>query len=242
MNPDAATLAIRARLRGRRVPSGPLWRCLGEYAGGASCDGCGERITAAQATYTVDFEPGVMPDSARFHRVCFEIWQRECQVSTLSWVRRPPGCVPALSAFDKSITAMNLTLVDAFGRYGAKPANRQRALSAMAADGAMVLNCEQACFRHPEPGVLRYENRLPTESVASKDAQLLGQHLTLARDGALPVRMVVSFPVDQKSGSRRCHVRPDLIGRVVTFDGEHFVVDFERLEAVHERGGTSARK
>src|SRR5215472_2701290 len=115
---------------------------------------------------------------------------------------------------------MNLSLSDAFGRFGAKPSNRLRGLSAMATDGAMVLNCSQAYFAHPSRGVLRYEDRLSRESGESKDAQLLGQHLTLARDGALPVRMVVSS-LDQKAGksSRRCHVRPDLVGKVVTFDG-----------------------
>lgn len=83
MTPDAATLAIRARLRGRTLPYGSLWRCLGEYGSGASCDGCGERITSAQASYSVDFEVGVLPHSAMFHRVCFEIWQRECQASAV---------------------------------------------------------------------------------------------------------------------------------------------------------------
>jgi hypothetical protein len=84
MTPVAATLAIRARLRGHRLPQGSLWRCLGEYGSGASCDGCGERITSAQASYAVDFQPGVLPQTARFHRVCFEIWQRECQATALS--------------------------------------------------------------------------------------------------------------------------------------------------------------
>src|SRR5215471_6026635 len=126
---------------------------------------------------------------------------------------------------------MNLTLFDAFGRFGAKPNNRLGALSAIAADGALVLNCEQACFRHPERGVLRYESRLSKEPPVAKDAQLLGQHLMLARDGALPVRMVVTFLTDGKPRARGCHVRPDLVGRVVSFDGDHFVVDFERREA-----------
>jgi len=84
MTPAAATLAIRARMIGRRLPQGSPWRCLGEYGSGATCDGCGERITSAQASYTVSFEPGVLPESARFHRVCFEIWQRECQVAVPS--------------------------------------------------------------------------------------------------------------------------------------------------------------
>ncbi|HEY3784115.1 MAG TPA: hypothetical protein VGL55_02415 [Steroidobacteraceae bacterium] len=139
---------------------------------------------------------------------------------------------------------MNLNLIDAFGKFGAKPSNRLRALSAIAADGAMVLNCDQANFRHPERGVLRYENRLFKEPPAAKDAdaELLGRHLTLARDGALPVRMVVTFLADEKSGTRRCHVRPDLIGKVVTFDGDHFVVDFERRERTKERSGAGVRR
>jgi hypothetical protein len=79
MNPIAATLAIRTRLRQRALPRGALWRRLGEYADGGLCDGCGERITSAQASYAVDFAPGVTPQSVKFHRVCFEIWQGECQ-------------------------------------------------------------------------------------------------------------------------------------------------------------------
>jgi hypothetical protein len=42
--------------------------------------------------------------------------------------------------------------------------------------------------------------------------------------------MVVTSLVDEKSGNgrRRCHVRIDLIGKVVTFDGDHFIIDFAR--------------
>ncbi|HVW68309.1 MAG TPA: hypothetical protein VHB68_05005 [Steroidobacteraceae bacterium] len=131
---------------------------------------------------------------------------------------------------------MNLSLIDAFGKFGAKPSNRLRGLSAMAADGALVLNCQRAYFAHPSRGVLRYEDSLSRESAESKDAQLLGQHLTLARDGALPVRMVVTS-VEEKTGksSRRCHVRTDLIGKVVTFDGDRFVIDFTRAQAMRQR-------
>lgn len=79
MNHRAATLAIRARLSERALPHGALWRRQGEYAAGGLCDGCGERITSAQASYAVDFTPGAIPQSVRFHRMCFEIWQHECQ-------------------------------------------------------------------------------------------------------------------------------------------------------------------
>ena len=127
---------------------------------------------------------------------------------------------------------MNLTLIDAFGRFGAKPASRLGSLSAMAADGAMVLNCSPAHFGHPARGVLRYESRISAAQAESKVVTSLSEHLTRARDGALPVRMIVTSP-ERESGGRTGghHVRPDLIGKVVEFDGDHFVVDFTRPEA-----------
>jgi hypothetical protein len=81
MDHAAATLAIRRRLRQRILPHGELWRRLGEYTGGGSCAGCGERITSAHASYAVDFTPGINSQTIRFHRACFEIWQRECQTA-----------------------------------------------------------------------------------------------------------------------------------------------------------------
>lgn len=123
---------------------------------------------------------------------------------------------------------MNLNLFDAFGRFGATPKNRIRGLSAIATDGAVVLNCSQQHFVHPSRGVLRYEDRLSREPQDAKDAALLSQHLTLARDSELPVRMVVA--VSSASKPRGYHVRPDLIGKVVKFDGDHFMIDFTRSE------------
>jgi hypothetical protein len=126
---------------------------------------------------------------------------------------------------------MHLSLVEAFGKFGSKPTNRLHALSAMAADGAMVLNCSPAYFGHPAQGVLRYEDRLSREAAGSKNSELLSQHLTLARDAALPVRMVVTSVVStEKKRSVSCHVRSDLVGKVVKFDGDHFIVDFTRRE------------
>jgi hypothetical protein len=129
---------------------------------------------------------------------------------------------------------MNLTLIDAFARFGAKPSNRLRGKSAMAADGALVLNCSLAYFGHPSRGVLRYEDKLSRQSPGCRDTELLGRHLALAAAGALPVRMVVSSRADENKGNGTpgCHVRPDLIGRVTAFDGDHFIVDFTRPEAV----------
>jgi hypothetical protein len=125
---------------------------------------------------------------------------------------------------------MHLSLVEAFGRFGSKPSDRLRGLSAMAADGALVLNCSPAHFGHPAQGVLRYEDKLSREAVVTKCSELLSQHLTLARDASLPVRMVVTSVGGEKKRSVSYHVRADLIGKVVKFDGDHFIVDFTRLK------------
>lgn len=138
---------------------------------------------------------------------------------------------------------MNLTLIDAFGRFGAKPASRLGSLSAMAADGAMVLNCLPAHFGHPAPGVLRYETRLSAAQAESKVITTLSEHLTRAHDGDLPVRMVVTFPEHErtrKAGGH--HVRPDLIGKVVEFDGDRFVIDFTRPQAARPALTAGRRK
>jgi hypothetical protein len=138
---------------------------------------------------------------------------------------------------------MNLTLIDAFGRFGAKPASRLGSLSAMAADGAMVLNCLPAHFGHPARGVLRYESSLSAVEADTKVVTALSQHLTLARDGDLPVRMVVTFPERKetgKGGGR--HVRPDLTGKVVEFDGDRFIIDFTRPQAVRPALAEGRRK
>ena len=138
---------------------------------------------------------------------------------------------------------MILNLIDAFGRFGATPSNRVSGLSAIATDGAVVLNCSQQHFARPSRGVLRYEDKLSREPQDSKSLALLGQRLTLARDGALPVRMVVAFSSDLKrSASRSYHVRPDLVGKVVAFDGDHFMIDFTRLQEVGRAARPGGRK
>ena len=124
---------------------------------------------------------------------------------------------------------MNLALIDAFRRFGAKPESRLSGLSAMAADGTMVLNCLPAHFGHPARGILRYETSLSAADAESKVVTTLGEHLTRARDSSLPVRMVVTFPDGEKTGKGGSyHVRPDLTGKIVEFDGDRFVIDFTR--------------
>lgn len=138
---------------------------------------------------------------------------------------------------------MNLTLIDAFRRFGAKPQSRLSSLSAMAADGAMVLNCLPSHFGHPAPGILRYETSLSAADADSKVVTALGEHLTRARDASLPVRMVVTFPEREKTGKGGgYHVRPDLTGKIVEFDGDRFVIDFTRPQAARPALAAGRRK
>ncbi len=78
--------------------------------------------------------------------------------------------------------------------------------------------------------MLRYEDTLSVEPARAQEAATLGEHLSLARDGKLPVRMIVIAEKPQSEGktTREVHVRTDLIGSVVQFDGSHFIVDFVR--------------
>jgi hypothetical protein len=141
---------------------------------------------------------------------------------------------------------MSLTLIAAFERLGAKPGSRTRGVSAIAADGALVLNCSHSLFGHPVRGVLRYEDKLSRESnTTTRETAALTEHLALARDGALPVRMLITTSLtDAKSGrsSRSFHVRPDLIGKIVKFDGDHFIVDFTRSEEAQAAATSTVRK
>ncbi|HVO45906.1 MAG TPA: hypothetical protein VMT29_06180 [Steroidobacteraceae bacterium] len=129
---------------------------------------------------------------------------------------------------------MNLSLTNAFDRFGARPRNRFSSLSAIASDGALVLTCSSTNFNHPAQGVLRYETRLSSQTRSARDNQLLLEHLNLARDGELPIRMVVVAALTTKSGGRTFHVRPDLLGKLVKFDGDHLIVDFMRPDAAVE--------
>ena len=68
--------------------------------------------------------------------------------------------------------------------------------------------------------------------------QSLGQHVTKAREANLPIRMIVitEKPSTDEKTTREIHVRTDLIGKVTSFDGERFVIDFVRVVGEPARG------
>jgi hypothetical protein len=120
----------------------------------------------------------------------------------------------------------NLSLEVAYGRYGAQITNKQRSLSAVAADGSLVLTCLSEKFSRPGAGILRYSGQLSQEGTSTRVAEL-GAHVQSARDSGASVRAVVITP-PRGIVRRVIHVRPDLVGKIVDFDGDAFVVDFTR--------------
>jgi hypothetical protein len=136
---------------------------------------------------------------------------------------------------------MSESLITAFAQFGAKPKNHLRGRSAIAEDGALVLSCATPQFRHAGPGVLRYEDALSRDSRDKPGSALLGQHLVLARDGQLPIRMIVIAEAVAGKTRRNIYARPDVIGKLIEFDGDHFIVDFKRL-VVEMKQPESGRK
>jgi hypothetical protein len=131
----------------------------------------------------------------------------------------------------------NLKLADAYARYGAKIPRGQPALSAIASDGTVVISCQAAKFARTRRDLLRYEDTISTDESGTRHKTLLGQHLVLARDGDLPVHLVIVTPPKGPS-PRIISVRPDLVGKVTEFDGDRFVVDFSRIAPPAGKTGT----
>jgi hypothetical protein len=92
----------------------------------------------------------------------------------------------------------------------------------------MVLSCNSRNFARTRRDVLRYEDALSTGADSARHKTLLGEHLVLARDGELPVRLVI-VTTPKGPAPRTVRMRADLVGKVTEFDGDRFVVDFSRI-------------
>jgi hypothetical protein len=130
-------------------------------------------------------------------------------------------------------------LLDAFARYKVKSSTRAR--SALTADRALVLSCFYNRFHRAEVGVLRYEEDLAADT--GSIATLLRTHLAEALKSELDVKVIIAMATERASpkeadpqGPTRSprmsfHPRTDLIGRVTSFDGNRFVVEFRKASA-----------
>jgi hypothetical protein len=121
-----------------------------------------------------------------------------------------------------------MNLSEAFAIYGAEIARRASRLSAIASDGALIVGCSAKRFSRPAAGVMRYENVLSGDGGGTAEAlQQLRQHLELAHKESRPVRLVIiTEAASGATPSRTVHVRRDLVGSVLEFDGDRYVIDF----------------
>ncbi|MEO8313953.1 MAG: hypothetical protein ABI645_04070 [Pseudomonadota bacterium] len=127
----------------------------------------------------------------------------------------------------------SLSLEVAFARYGAKALNKQRSLWALATDGSLVLSCESLHFSRPGTGILRYSRRLSELTSAKAQVTQLGTQLRTAFEAGTCVHpVIITAPI--RLAKRNIHVRSDLQGRVVEFDGDSFSVDFTRIAEEEE--------
>lgn len=123
-------------------------------------------------------------------------------------------------------------IVRAFAYYGAVQRNSQWAVSAPI-EGAMVMSLWDQKFCKG----MRYEDRLSRWSGPGNN--LFREHLQQAIDEDLPIRLVVAYSSDPDGVNRgedaskftnRFAVRPEMIGKVVHFDGDEFHIAFERAK------------
>lgn len=130
----------------------------------------------------------------------------------------------------------SLGFVEAFKKFGAKPDNQMWACSAIADDGALVISCWSHYFRKAD-GALHYVDSLSRWTGNERGNKLLKSHLEKAKAEDIPVRMVVATAqdprlvetVDDASTIKKTfHVREDLVGRLLSFDGDNFIVEFKK--------------
>jgi hypothetical protein len=114
----------------------------------------------------------------------------------------------------------------AFSRLGAQVAGR-RPLCATAQDGSLVLVCQSSGFSRPDSGVLRYSAKLSATVAGRSQIEALRVGLGAAETSHAPVRLIIQTPASGRSPAR-VHMRTDLVGSVVGFDGDAYSVDFMR--------------
>jgi hypothetical protein len=127
-------------------------------------------------------------------------------------------------------SSKKLGIAAAFKAYGAKLKNARWAVSAIAEDGSLVMSCRETYLRKGDK-CLAYIDSLSRWAEGSQSGQeLLRTHLTDGLGQSLPVRLVVahSAAAGGPRTSEWFHVRPDLVGQVVLFDGDQFRIEFRK--------------
>lgn len=130
----------------------------------------------------------------------------------------------------------SLTITEAFRRFGASLVNPQWAVAAISADGSCVMSCWAHHIKKHD-NKLRLEDRLSRWAHNAPGNNLLREHLQKIQADNLDVRLVLARTSDTQlvdsggdasQAKKTFAVREDLIGKLVEFDGDTFIIDFAR--------------
>ena len=128
------------------------------------------------------------------------------------------------------------TLTGEFAKYGAKPVNARWACSAIAKDGSIVFSGWNHLLEPVGDGHWHYKDDLSTWHGNRPGNALLRKHLLQAHDENLLVHLIIVtaenpaaiIGCDDASVFRKTFsTRENLVGKVIRFDGDKFVIDFE---------------
>jgi len=145
-------------------------------------------------------------------------------------------------------------LEDCFAEYGAKLVNVRWACSAIAENGDLVLCLWQHMLHRPPAATsgLRYEDFFWRWDVNQSGKDLLRKHLQQALESHKKVRLVMACVDDArhraaidagKSADRlpkSFEPRKNLVGKVLEFSDDKFVIEFRRAEEVQPTMGSMA--
>ncbi|MNM83345.1 hypothetical protein D3C81_954040 [compost metagenome] len=131
-----------------------------------------------------------------------------------------------------------LNYTEAFKRYSAVLDNPNWAVSAISSDGALVISCWEQYFKPPQPDVLIYDDSLSRWKGHNKPGlNLLRKHLERTASEDLAVRLVMAKTSDPGAVDRggdasklknTFSVREDLIGKLTSFDGDNYTIEFRK--------------
>ena len=128
------------------------------------------------------------------------------------------------------------TMTGEFSKYGAKLVNPRWACSAIAEDGSIVFSGWSHDLKPSGHGHWHYTGHLSGWGGNKNGNNLLRRHLLQAYEENLPVRLVVAT-AENPDAIRNCTdasifhktfaARENLVGKLITFDGDKFIIDFE---------------
>jgi hypothetical protein len=127
----------------------------------------------------------------------------------------------------------DLGLVQAFARYGAKLKNPQWSVCALAANGDLVVSLWEHHRTKGDPGTLEFSDTVNRWSGPGNNE--FRAALKEALESGRPLRLVMAHAedpgyvetgADASKTKKTFSVRPELIGKVVSFNDESYVISF----------------